>query len=194
MKQLLLFTIMALMSVASYAQSWEDDLENYEVPKDEDGYVTFTEVIDVAGASEEELFKRAQLWFADYYNLDDVTVQFSDLASGGIAAEANKMFESGPLIKISYRMNYSLRLLVKDGRYKYVLSRIHFYYEPENESNHLDESAEVWLVRDNLYKKNGKLKKNSLQFREDVFTIIFDVINSMKEGMEIQTIASSDDW
>jgi hypothetical protein len=102
----LFFLIAALISVSSFSQT--------ELPKDEAGKVTFSDVVTVDSASASQLYSRAQLSIASLFKSAKDVIQLKDDAAKQIVAKG--IFEN-----YGY-MRFSITLQCKDGRYKYILT------------------------------------------------------------------------
>ncbi len=88
------------------------------------GPVSFSEVIPVEGASKEELFIRARAWFAESFTDSKSVLQINDKESGELVGKALFGYTSGVFMGSGARqghIKYTIKILVKDGRYKYVI-------------------------------------------------------------------------
>lgn len=87
--------------------------------------LTFTEVVQVEGASKDELFNRAQAWFATAFKCGKCSVQTQDKEGGQIIGNGAFQYESATFMAsapINGWVRYVVKIFVKDGRYKYEIS------------------------------------------------------------------------
>jgi hypothetical protein len=83
--------------------------------------LSFSAVVPVEGASQAELFNRAQAWFATTFNCGKCVIQTSDKEAGqiigrGLFEYESATFMSGEAIRGS--VSYLVKVFVKEGRYK----------------------------------------------------------------------------
>lgn len=89
-----------------------------DLPTDENGNVVFTEVVEVSGKSAAELMENAKAWFDEYYMSDKNRV------IEGETILDNHNFKTTKGNKDAGAVNYEIRVIVKDGRYKYEISNL----------------------------------------------------------------------
>jgi len=78
--------------------------------------VTYSETIEVAGVSQDDLYIRANMWFVDAFNNADSVIQFSDKESGVIKG---KYIGGSVMVGIYiYKISTTVTVEVKDGRYR----------------------------------------------------------------------------
>jgi hypothetical protein len=97
------------------------------------GRLVYTEVIPVPGASQVELYARAQLWFADTFGAVKDVVQVADKDAGVLQGTAFQPLPLGePGAQSLVRLWYTVKVVVKEGRYKYELTdlRLQAYPSP----------------------------------------------------------------
>src|SRR5690606_17454969 len=126
MKKLLLF-IMLIVSGSAFAQS-------NEIPWDENGEVTFTEVVQVEGVDAADLYTRAKLWFTETYNSSKDVIQMDDKEAGVIVGKGlSKLYIDFKSVQVPANMLYTVKVYLKDGRYKYEITDIRYENEPKAE-------------------------------------------------------------
>jgi hypothetical protein len=92
-----------------------------------DTAISFIEVVQVEGATQEQLFQRGRVWFADMFKDSKSVIQISDKETG-------ELFGKGILMgEYKYQMlggqhyqkaaySFTFRVIVKEGCYKYLLT------------------------------------------------------------------------
>jgi hypothetical protein len=97
------------------------------------GRIQYTAVVPVPGASQVELYARAQLWFADTFASAKQVVQVADQEAGVLQGTAfyPLVLEVGGS-HYAERLWYTVKLVLKDGRYKYEFTdfRLQAYSAP----------------------------------------------------------------
>ncbi|MGK0390550.1 MAG: hypothetical protein ACI94Y_003304 [Maribacter sp.] len=118
--------------------------------------VSFTEIVQVNSTSSEELYSRAKMWFAKAYNSADDVIQV-ETKEKIYGKDLNKLSVSSSLgTPIDIKMNYTIGIYFKEGRYKYNITDITYQsYASKSVPNPRLNTAENLIV-DKLYKKNGK--------------------------------------
>lgn len=127
MKNLLLFGLLFLSYLCLSAQTAPD------VPVDPaTGKVTYTEVVTVEGATQAELFKRAEAWFNEFYTNPTGVIQEKDITQGIKGQHGINIYDEqdGKQIRAGL-VKYDIHVLVKDGRYKYEITEIFKHQIPK---------------------------------------------------------------
>lgn len=87
--------------------------------------VAFSEVVPVEGASAADLYNRAKLWFAKAFVDSNRVLQVQDKEAGTLVGKGAFQYEPNVLMNSSVirgTVRYSVTVMVKDGRYKYVIT------------------------------------------------------------------------
>ncbi|RFP65932.1 DUF4468 domain-containing protein [Hymenobacter lapidiphilus] len=100
-------------------------------PVDPDtGKVTYSDVVQVPGATQAELYARAQLWAAKTFPSTDATVQLSDAATGRVVARG---WDRINIVVMGFGNPFKLWFLVqldcKDGRYRSIVTDLEYQGE-----------------------------------------------------------------
>jgi len=114
MKNILILTMFTFLVVASKAQ---------------DSLLTYTEVVQIDGATKDQLFTRARQWFNDAWKSSKDVLQITDKESGELSGKGiissyydNKGLGLSTKVPVDYDVTVSV--FVKDGRYKYEFTNI----------------------------------------------------------------------
>lgn len=88
--------------------------------------LTFTAVVQAEGASKDELFVRAQAWFATTFKCGKCVIQTSDKEAGQVIGKGAFEFHSGNNFfgpdGLEGWVTYTVKVFLKDGRYKYEIT------------------------------------------------------------------------
>lgn len=164
------------------------------------GRVLFSEVVQVEGISPEKLYGRARQWFAETYNSSESVLDLEDAANHKLIGKAwSPIYIEGYMgMTVPIKMWYTIKLFMRDGRYKYDITDI--YYEGEaNQHNGWKATknpCEMFLVGDGYYRKNGKPRPLSVSYSENTQESVKSLVGSLKYAMESGSAYSysDDDW
>lgn len=148
-KRMLLFCLIAI-PVLLHAQSKHADVSGlppFEIDE-ETQMVIFSDVVTVEGVPQDSLYELGMGWIRKYYKNSTTVMQVQDKPGGilegrhsfYVMREINGQQTKGDLIK------YSFKLQFKDGRYKYIITKINVqkaaYYGIENWINDDEKSSD----------------------------------------------------
>ncbi|MDO7885316.1 DUF4468 domain-containing protein [Hymenobacter cheonanensis] len=119
-KQLFVSSLLAL----SYAAQAQTTPAGPLPVSAETHHITYTGVVEVPGATKDELYTRATEWFAKTYNNANSVLQMQDRAAGQLVGK--------PVLATTVRslgsnypagiVKYTISLYLKDGKYKYEIT------------------------------------------------------------------------
>jgi hypothetical protein len=156
-----------------------------------------SEVIEVPGASADELFNRAYEWFASTYNNANEVLQIKDRDSYTLIGKALFSYEAPMLYgsdMVRGTISYTIEVKTKQGRYRYEIGDfIHDSYsdqydvglitdapEPSNYPNMMKKWAiKIWM----------DMKAKSGNYSKDLMTAL---IAEMEKESELTP--EEDDW
>lgn len=177
MRKIALFAVALFVVVFAFAQP--------PVPIEEGtGRVVYTEVVNVAGVNQAELFKRLDHWFNTYYKNPASIIQTKDAATGKIDGKHQfYVYNEVNGKKNQYgQVKYTITVDVKEGKFRYRIDDIFFFKQPKL-------YVEEWL--------DDKAVNKTVQFGylQQVHDFITDLINQLKASMAKPAPASGgDDW
>lgn len=168
------------------------ELWNLPLPQNENGRFEFQEVIPVPDVSKNDLFTRAKSWYAKTYKDARAVLELDD-REGGIL-QGTGYFECVTSL-YTIKVWHSLRIEVKEGRYRYTLNE----FERETESyvigtKHIPSTKtpmEAWydarpITASNLGKNADK------EFRSEVILKVNRLIKSISDAMS--ATEGDSDW
>ena len=135
MQRILLIAALVLAATATgFAQKKKDippPPPPPELPMDNDTKkITYTEVVDVPGASAEQIYQRAMAWFKTYYKNPTEVIRENDSLKHSITGKP-RFRVSNPPDKEGTKtdaglVQYTITVAAKDGRFKYELTEFNW--------------------------------------------------------------------
>lgn len=194
MKKILL--LLMLMPIVSNAQNREKFDTVNPIYQDylpiEDGVITYTEVIQVEGVSQGDLYLKANDWIVKTFNSPKDVIQFNDKEAGKIICKTITGVDIGKgLNRIQINpIYYLISIETREGRYKITASDfIHVYNVGLLGSN---------VENQNNFEKYFLLKnpnKRELDANMKAAQVVYDNIQALFDSAEIAlTQSKNDDW
>lgn len=87
---------------------------------------TYTGVVEVPGATKEEIYLRAHSWFVSYYKNADAVIQLQDKEAGRIIGKGRfgVVWQMG----IERLVRHTVQIDIKEGRFRYSISNFMVYF------------------------------------------------------------------
>lgn len=134
MKRVLLLSALFFTVLSASAQRQIYYLKDWPLPFDSlTGEITYKGVVEVAGVDAVKLYGRAKSFFFKNFQNAAAVIQVDDPANRVLAAKGNLIMNKavsgvfmGPGIEESYLVPLEVR--VKDGRYRYEISNIEYWF------------------------------------------------------------------
>lgn len=133
MKKTALIFLFAFASFVAQAQGWQNPL-----PIDSASQrVSFTGVVQVPGATKAELYSRAREWFANNFGSSKAVLEMDDREIGKLIGRAYEPFgwEANVMVTLPSRLWRTIKVEVKDGRYRYTITNFNMAMGAELESS-----------------------------------------------------------
>lgn len=169
-------------------------------PTNENGQVQFEEVIQVQGASADQLFLLARTWFVDYFKSAQDVIQFEDKSNGVIKGKglSEIVYQSGklfgtPLINTAY-LNYTITIQVRDGRYKYTIDNLFWRYPATQYTSASEAPITAGNDVERFSDKNGKPFEGLVNSKELAIRRLHETVKAIKRAMALDNLESEDDW
>lgn len=186
MKRLLLLFL--LLATAGFSQ-------DNEIPMMDDK-VAYSKVIDVPGEDTTELKARAIYYFSIAENVEE-----SESGNALVYSKASDDFNAGKKTAISGQklqiaMNYTLKIELKDGRYRVVVTNIEFRPHPTpDRPTPLATSAEDMRkgYLENKGRRNSRASKQ-YAFFANAERIFNERVEEIEEVMKRTVPQQTDDW
>lgn len=160
-----------------------------------DGKVTFSTSIQAKGMNSAQIYDRVLEWANKYFQPKDnltpkvlyANPEKAEIIAGG---EDYIVFASSYLVLDRTRIYYHLIANCEDEKCDLTMTRIHYWYEEENDGGY-KYKAEKWITdKEALNKSKNKLAKVSGKFRQktiDYKDQMFNEIQSALNGQVIET-------
>ena len=183
MQKLMLVLLLFSASVVSAQEATE-----VEFPTDEEtGNAKYEGVNAVKDASTDVIYDRALTWINKFYKNPTRVVTLKDKENGTIEGKArfalDGMDKKGNVIKNVGAVSYNFQIRIRDGRYKYEITRIRMesksYYDvtkwyDKSQSNYNEALFTSYI-------------KQTLEYMDNM-------LDSMEEGIATAEKVKSDDW
>ena len=187
MKSSLVITLSILLfTLYSYAQ----DQVLSKLPIDSvTNKLMFSEVVKLDSTKKIELYSRAREWFVKTYNSADDVLQMDDKESGKLLGKAfnDITFESIMGSMFTTRMFYTVKIYIKDGRYKYEITDIYYKSYASAQVPSMTTYPDDWFIpEEKVFKSNGKEKVINKGYRNATLESINNLILNLKNSMNIQ--------
>lgn len=151
------------------------------------GQVEYQEVIEVAGATADQLYNAARLWFSKTYNNSEAVLELDDRQAGALMGTGfSKIYTKVMGLSNSAKLWSTMQVEVKDGRYRYTLNDIRVQDYPSDYN-----LTPAKLPINAIWPEGKDLRKVEKLYREDSLLNLQALINSLKESM---ASATTDDW
>lgn len=178
-----LFTLLAFGAIAAQAQIID------ELPKDDQGRLNFSEVVQVDSVPKTQLHARAKEFFANTFRSAKDVIQLDDKETGTVIGKGFSPFpiKSGGM-QISFEMWYTIKIQCKDGRYKAEM------YDISYRSDMTENYAETFFDKKNYYKKNGEPIGMAEQYKVNTVQKANEMFDAIQEAMKKASTSSKNDW
>ncbi|MDO7849195.1 DUF4468 domain-containing protein [Hymenobacter sp. M29] len=193
MKSTLTLLLLCLCTGFARAQA----LDSLKFPLDADTHrITYAEVVPVEGASQAELYARAKLWFASTFKSAKDVVQAEDKEAGVLQGKGwQDIYIKSMGIPSASKLWYTVKLAVKDGRYRYEVTEFEIQsYPSKYVYNPTPTSAESILLKE---KVSGMVKGIIRQERQQVDGAAHQLVTAIRSGMAKPAAGTSggkSDW
>ena len=161
-----------------------------ELPVDkETGKVIFTEIVELSDNSvpKDILYNRAKEWFVKAFKSSNEVIQLDDKESGKIIGKGNFSINRTMYLTDS-RVDFTMTIMVKDGRYKYIVSDFnHVSFKAGYSGGSLD-NEKPDCGNFNMAKKGWN------QVKEQTKSTVDNLIADLKTFMETESVESDDSW
>lgn len=156
-----------------------------DVPMDPtSGKIEYTAVVEVANATKDDMFDRAESWAKSFYKNPTAVIQSKDKLTGKIVAKHGFtifMTDKKGKKQNAGLVNYTLNIDLKDGKYRYSI-------------------AKIWWKNDGKKPIEGWLDENSVNKERnfDYLTQSNDYLNDLIKKLSVALMqapeAAGDDW
>ncbi len=165
-----------------------------QLPTNEKGQIEFSEVVQVEGISKDDLFNNAVRWFAEAFKDAKEVIQLKDKESGEVFGKGNFDFSNVALAFSCYsgEITFTIQVLVKDGRYKVIMSD--FIHKAVSNSQ-----CDFGYISNGEFctSNQGQQTKWKVNICSDIKNDIQSTVNTLLASLKIamnNTTAIDDNW
>lgn len=174
MKQIYIFVLVLFLSNVAIAQQ----------------PIEYSEVVEVPGASKSELLKRGQIWLAETFVDSREVIEYKndDILVGRGAFDFKSKRFAGNEVSEGV-ISYTLKIMFKDGRYKYSFSN--FQHTGNGFDAGLITDAEILMKKSTLKVSKGWANKTWIEIKEKTKDRSKIIVSSLINNMSSK---ESSDW
>ena len=167
-------------------------------PRDENGKIIFTEVVQVDSTlNQSQLFGNAKLFFANTFKSAKDVIQLEDKENGRIVGKGLSNIYITVLTPVKMKLHYSILIECKDGRYKYTIYDLYYEDYPDKYNSYRTSKTPIenTFETKRYYNRKGQPKSLFKQYKEKTEAEIENLVKLIKESMETSGSKTSDsDW
>lgn len=161
-----------------------------------DGKVTFSTSIQAKGMNSAQIYAKVLEWANKYFQPKDnltpkvlyANPEKAEIIAGG---EDYIVFASSYLVLDRTRIYYHLIANCEDEKCNLTMTRIHYWYEEENDGGY-KYKAEKWITdKEALNKSKNKLAKVSGKFRQKTIDYKDQMFNEIQSALNEQVIETT---
>lgn len=159
----------------------------------ETGEVTYGEVVEVDGVDKGELYKRLTSWAAAQVSTEGYTVTIKDEELGqmeGVGKIPVKFVHKGKEYS-GGEVVYDWKVYVKDGRYKYELSK--FIHQAQMDLHHHGSGGNL-TIKTQPPLTSGIRNSNWRSYKEQTAQYVDGMILKLNQTMKTGAAVSAEDW
>lgn len=160
--------------------------------------VSYASVVEVQG-SKSELYTKARAWFATAFKNSNYVIQMDDKEAGkiiGKGAEFGNIMDALNIVTLgTFKLNYTVYITVKDGKYRYEITDFNSEDQP---------GKNTWTIaKFNIYdlvtnpdnrKSNGKWKNKYATYIKLTDKTGTELQTSIKSAMEAPMSSNKDNF
>lgn len=131
MKRIIVIAVIILLSMAAHTQAQSDKERVNKYFPNNDGLIVYTEVIKLDSTyTRDLLFKNAKQWLVDNFKSGKDVLQTEDKEIGYIIGQGYFVVGKNPVgfFVTNSRIWFTVKIEVKDGRYKYTFYDTEYEY------------------------------------------------------------------
>lgn len=154
----------------------------------------FEKVIQVENMNKDNLYAKIHEWFVNTYRSADDVIQMSDKAEGVMIGKGSMKYSREGLAYSCYSgyVGYTLKIYVKDSRFKVVMTDFRHSIRPGNARN-----CELGLITDaEVYATKGMSRKYHNSTWDDIKRVAGEYSENTWASLEasIKSNDNSNDW
>jgi len=181
-------TSIFLILIFIFCFTWTEN--NDQMPRDENNLIAYIEVVQVDGISRDQLYSKAQEWFAMTFNDSKSVIKSEDKDLGKIIGKGNIPVTVKNLLRFSAGVvEFSVIFQAKDDRYRYEFRDfIH-----DGSSGEYADGKSFGPLEQEKIKSIRISKKQWNSIKQQVHARMLDAIESFKKYLSEESI-KKDEW
>jgi hypothetical protein len=195
MKTLMISLFFIVTTLVGYTQDTTINLISKPLPIDSTtDQISFIRIVELPGTPKNQIYTRAREWFTFRYPDAKEVLQMEDADNGVLVGKAYRTFNVGLLTE---RMQYTIKIYVKDNKYKAEITNIYYEDQPAKYNSYstgIAIRAEAWITDNALYKKDGKPRKNNATYKINTFQNVDFLLNSLETRIKSNISTDSSKW
>jgi hypothetical protein len=167
------------------------------LPKDENGKILYTEVIQADSIKMNQLYLNSKQFFVDAFKSAKDVIQLDDKEAGIVIGKGfSDIYIKSLGLNVKTQMWYTIKIQSKDGRYKYDIYDIYFKNYPSQYASSHESPAEEQFQKSIYYKKDGTPKEFPLKYKNAMEDNIKSTVELIKTIMSKSVIINDkkSDW
>jgi len=152
-----------------------------------DGKVKYTEVVPVENNTSGQLYGKAKLWFASAFKSAQDVIQLDDKENGIVLGQGIVVQdEAKALTHVRKTWHFTIKIQVKDGRYRAEIYDITYTFEQPGNNVGLGASTidlDPYFLNPKIYKKDGTMKPVVADFAQETNDYMNGFLASIKTAM-----------
>lgn len=179
-------------------ENWKNhDLSLIEFHRNDNNEIEYSEVVQVEGMTKTELYNAARLWYADYFQDSKEVLELDDREGGVLIGTGwGDLYYRSNIGLSKQKLWKTIKIQVKDGRYKYTIQNIEFESYPGQytsvQKNALDNSPVAQYPK--VKKPKSKIGLSQKSMKEATLKSLQGTCDRLKEGIKKHLEGDDDDW
>lgn len=178
-------------------KDWKDyDLSLIEFKRNDDDRIEYSEVVQLEGATKDQLYNAARLWYANYFRDSKEVLELDDREGGILVGTGwGDIYANIGITTVKNKFWRTVKIQVKEGRYKYTIGSLDLETYADQYSDSVKFSLEDSPISTYPEKMKGKaqMRKVQKQFKEEIIADLQGMCNSIKSALN-QSSKADDDW
>jgi hypothetical protein len=150
--------------------------------------LTYSKVIQADSLDKTSIYVALRAWFSEMYNSSNKVIQMDDKDAGIIIGKGTTPYSHGGLSYLCYEgwVNYTVKVQIRDGRYKAELSNINH----ENKRGNAESCNLGLITTAEEYATKGMSKKFHNKVANDIKEKMKKYAEELFSSMEVATTAA----
>ena len=155
----------------------------------------YNEVVEVKDIPKNELFHRAELWFAETFNNSNYVLKIKNADNGELVGKVTIVFQTPMMLYSAANgtIDFMVKVYTKDGKYKYIFEDFNHYA-----TNGTQHSLGLLSDTSTSIRLRGFTNNQTLRVYEwakaDISKIVESMKISLKNSMEKVSESENNDW